>query len=321
MKIERLLAIVLILLNRRKATAAELSERFGVSIRTIYRDLETIDAAGIPIVSHQGTGGGFSVVDTYRLEKQLLSPDEILSMVTVLKGVGAALGDPKVLRSGKKIESLVPNERATKLRDEVRIVLSPWGYRGGLDALLETLRKATSSERKIRFSYLNSEGETIERTAEPMTLVYKGSAWYLFAYCLLREDYRMFRLSRMRDMTVIAESFERRPYNYDTYARRFESAETLPSLHFKLRFSPKVRFLVEDGFARGQIANEPDGSMIVSAKIPTGDWLLGWFLSFGEHLEILEPQSYREMMAATLRSLLDRYRATCPEPPAGLCGR
>lgn len=307
MKIDRLLAIVLLLLHRRKVTAVELSERFGVSVRTIYRDIETIDAAGIPIVSHQGVGGGFSVVDTYRLEKQLLSPDEILSMVTVLKGVGAALGDEKVVHSSHKIESLVPKESATKLRDEVYIALSPWGYRGELDTLLETLRKATSKRRRIRFSYFNAEGGANERTVEPMTLVYKGSSWYLFAYCLLREDLRLFRLSRMRSVVVTADVFERRPDNYDTYSRRWEMAENVPRVTFKLRFSPKFRFLVEDSFGKTQISYESDGAMIVTAEMPVGDWLLGWFLSFGEHLEIIEPQSYRDAMAATLRSVLDVY--------------
>lgn len=307
MKIDRLLAIVLLLLNRRKVTAVELSKRFGVSVRTIYRDIETIDAAGIPIISHQGMGGGFSVVDTYRLEKQLLSPDEILSMVAVLKGVGSALGDERVVHSSHKIESLVPKESATTLRDEVHIALSPWGYRGELDALLETLRKATSRHRRIRFSYLSAEGGTNDRTAEPMTLVYKGSAWYLFAYCQLRNDFRLFRLSRMRNVVVTADVFERRSANYDSYTRQWETAENVPRVRFKLRFSAKFRFLVEDSFDKSQISYEPDGAMIVTAEIPVGDWLLGWFLSFGEHLEIIEPQSYRDKMEATLRSILDIY--------------
>jgi predicted DNA-binding transcriptional regulator YafY len=306
MKIDRLFAIVLLMLHRKKVTAVELSERFEVSVRTIYRDIDTIGAAGIPILSHQGQGGGFSVMDNYRLEKQLLTPEEIMTMVSVLKGVGEALGDRRVLHSSRKMESLVPSDATCRFEEELRIELSPWGYRGEQDALLETLRKTTLQRKLIRFSYRNSAGETIERIAEPMTLLFKGSAWYLFAYCRTRSDCRLFRLSRMRDVFVTGEAFERRPNGYEAYGAQSERSEG-ETAELLLRFFPRVQYLVEDWFSKDQIAAQSDGTLLVHAPIPTGEWLFGWLLSFGEHVEVLEPQSIREAMKERLAASHKRY--------------
>jgi predicted DNA-binding transcriptional regulator YafY len=306
MKIDRLFAIVLLLLHRRRVTAVELSERFEVSVRTIYRDIDTIGAAGIPIVSHQGQGGGFSVVDSYRLEKQLLTPDEIMTMVSVLKGVGEALGDNRVLHSSRKMESLLPPDSVMRFGEEVRIELSPWGYRSEQDGLLEVLRKATQRKKLVRFSYRNSRGETIERTVEPMTMVFKGSAWYLFAYCRTRSDYRLFRLSRMRDFFVTGEEFERRSVRYESY--RGQSEKLLEdTVELTLRFFPKVQYLVEDWFLKEQITAQRDGTLLVRASIPTGDWLLSWILSFGEHVEVISPLDVRETIKKKLAAVRRLY--------------
>jgi predicted DNA-binding transcriptional regulator YafY len=306
MKIDRLLAIVLLLLNRRKVSATELSERFEVSVRTIYRDIETIDAAGIPIISHQGVGGGFSIMDHYRLEKQLLTPEEIMSMVSVLKGVGEALGDTRVLHSGKKIESLIGHRSPVNLKDEIRVELSPWGYRGEQNALLETVRKATVQRKLVRFTYRNSTGEAIDRTVEPMTLVFKGSAWYLFAYCRTRSDYRMFRLSRMRSFFVTGEGFERKPYCYESYAKQFQASED-DLVEFELKFSEKVRFLVEDAFSPNQIFPQENDAVVVRAPIPMGDWFIGWILSYGEHVEVTKPNWAREVIKEKLHNIQKLY--------------
>lgn len=306
MKIDRLLAIVLVLLHRKMVTAVELSERFEVSVRTIYRDIETIDAAGIPIVSHQGQGGGFSVMDNFRLEKQLLTPEEILTMVSVLKGVGKALNDSRVLHSSRKMESLVSADASVHFGDELRIELSPWGYRGEQDTLLETLRRTTLQRKLLRFCYRNSAGETIERIVEPMTLVFKGSAWYLFAYCRTRSDYRLFRLSRMRNVLVTDETFERKPHRYETdfdQSRR-QANETVD---LELRFFPRLQYLAEDWFTEQQIITQSDGTLIVRAPMPTGDWLYSWLLSLGEHVEVLKPLRVRKAMKERLDAVRKRY--------------
>ena len=309
MKIDRLLAIVLLLLNRRKITAQELSERFEVSVRTIYRDIETIDAAGIPVVSHQGVGGGFAIMDSYRLEKQLLSPEEIMAMVSVLRGVGDALGDEQVRHSVRKMEGLVSKDAAHRWSDEVCVELSPWAYRGHQDALLETVRKAIAERHRVRFTYRNSAGETIDRVVEPMTLVFKGAAWYLFGYCLVKSDYRLFRLSRIRDLFVTAERFERKPYHYAAYAKRVSALEVTAS-KVVLKFQPKMRFLVEDSFPEEQIEHQADGTLMVRASLPMGDWTVQWLQSFGDQVMVLEPSMLRDALVERLAATLRLYHKT-----------
>jgi predicted DNA-binding transcriptional regulator YafY len=311
-KIDRLLAIVLILLNRKKATAPELAERFGVSVRTIYRDIDTIDRAGVPIASFQGHGGGFGIVESYRLERQLLTPSDMLAMLGVLRGVKIALKDDQLDRSSKKIESLIPDRERRRLSDEVRIELSPWGYRGREDALLERLRLATHDRRLVRFTYLNSEGECSYRTVEPMTLVFKGSAWYLFAYCRLKADYRLFRVSRIRDLTGLNDSFNRRARRYDEFSRDVDERSGKSSLFLELKFSREMRFSVEDTFLPDQVSFLDNGYLIVRAAIPDGEWLYGWLLSYGEHVEVLAPDFVRQSLAKRMETILARYRMISP---------
>jgi predicted DNA-binding transcriptional regulator YafY len=307
MKIERLLGIVLLLLNRKKITAPELAERFEVSVRTIYRDIEAIDAAGIPIVSFQGTGGGFGILDSYRLERQLLTPDDTLTLLSVLQGVDDALSLESVHESSKKIQSLVPKEAMSRLTDEVKIELSPWGYRGEQDELLTLLSQSVSKRRIVSFSYSNTKGEHIRRQVEPMTLVFKGSSWYLFGYCLVKKDYRMFRLSRMNEMRFDNQSFERRAYTYDQFSEATLEQDGRPLVDFVLDFSSAVRFSVEDMFAKEQVERLKDGTMRVRVSMPEDTWILSFLLSFGEHLTVLEPKRIRKQLANTAHALITKY--------------
>lgn len=307
MKIERLLSIVLLLLNRRKITAPELAERFEVSVRTIYRDIEAIDAAGIPIVSFQGVGGGFGILESYRLERQLLTPEDTMTLLGVLQGVDSALAFEKISASSKKIESLVPKDAMGRLTDELKIELSPWGYRGEQDALLTLLSQAVSNRRIVSFSYSNAKGEHVERQVEPMTLVFKGSAWYLFAYCRLKADYRLFRLSRMNDVRSERDRFERRSHSYDAFSKASLEANQRPTVDLVLDFMPAARFSVEDMFAPGQVERLPDGIMRVRVSMPEDPWIMSWLLSFGENITVVEPKQVRRMLAETAGCLLERY--------------
>jgi predicted DNA-binding transcriptional regulator YafY len=173
--------------------------------------------------------------------------------------------------------------------------------------LLAILRKATIERRLVRFSYHNAEGGSGVRTVEPMTLVYKGSAWYLFAYCRWRDDCRMFRLSRMRDVVVTQEAFERRSCQYDTYAETWDKAAGAPKETVELLFSARMRALVEDSFGNGKIIVEEDGSLRVIAEMPVGEWLIGWFLSYGSHLLVIRPKRVREAMRRQIARLQEMY--------------
>ena len=307
MKIDRLLGIVLLLLKRRKMTAPELAEYFEVSVRTIYRDIQSIEAAGIPIVSSNGVSGGFEIVESYCLERQLFSAEDMLSILNALKAVGM-LGDSRHGSASKKVARLLPEEARDTLFDELHIELTPWGDAAGIQTRLKMLQTAVVKRQCVHFAYQGSDRSFSERDVEPLTLVFKGSSWYLFAYCRLRNDYRLFRLSRMRNCVAQPETFVRKPQKYETYAqkgmRQAEAHEVLLHVHFE----KEARFMVEDTFFPDQITRLADGKTEVTAKIPDGEWLYSWLLSFGGYVEVVSPAAVRETLANHAKRLWEKNR-------------
>lgn len=306
MKIDRLLGIVLLLLKRRKMTAPALAEHFGVSVRTIYRDMQSIEAAGIPLISENGMAGGFSIMENYSLERQLFSPDDMIAIVNALKGV-SVLGDGRLQSTSQKMERMLPPDAETFF-DELHVELSPWGDAEGNQKRLELLQTAVARRRCIRFSYQGGERKFTEREVEPMTLVYRGSAWYLFGYCRLKSDYRLFRISRIRNCVMQPAHFERRNEKYTDFARRSHESAIRAEVFMTLLFDREALFMVEDTFFPEQIHQQPDGRIRVDVSLPEGEWICSMLLSFGGYVEVLSPDWIRQKLADQARRLWQKNR-------------
>jgi predicted DNA-binding transcriptional regulator YafY len=310
MRIDRMLGIIVLLLNRDKISAKKLSERFEVSVRTIYRDIEAINMAGIPIVSHAGSNGGFGIMENYRLDRQILSIDDMTSIITALKGVGNSLGDNDLDNIAEKILSLVPKEKVGNVNkhfEEVVIDIAAWGFREKSKEYLKILQNAISENHMVKFLYRNMRGEILQRTVEPMTVIFKGYAWYLFAFCKERNDYRLFRLSRMDNLEVVNQKFQRKDISYKEY---FSNPENLiNTVDLVLKFSPEVKIRVEEYFEESVVKYTSDGGMIVSVSFPEDEWVYSTILSFGEHVEIISPPYIRGIVRAKAEKICSIYKA------------
>lgn len=294
MKIERLLAITVLLLNRRRVTAGELADRFQVSVRTIYRDLETLNGASIPIVACQGHGGGFCIPDNYKLSRQLLTFDDMVSILTTLNGVNRTLGNEDIARVIEKIAALIPEEKEPLYRtcsDSFIVDITPWGMSGRLRESVQTVHDAVSSSLLLSFDYTTAEGGRSRRTVEPHTLISKNFIWYVLGFCRLREDFRLFRLSRIRDLSPSQEHFLRRvvdPYSF------ISDADDQPLVQLVLKFHAEIRVKVEEYFPEQQLRVEPDGTLIATITLPETDWIVSFLLGFGDMVEVLSPPLWRE---------------------------
>jgi predicted DNA-binding transcriptional regulator YafY len=312
MRIDRLLGITVTLLNRDRVTARELAERFEVSIRTVYRDLETIHLAGIPVVSQAGNRGGVGILDTFRIDRQVLTFDDIVSLVSTLRGVNGALENRELDAAVEKIANLLPrrgDEALKRLGDRIVIDMLPLGCAKKQKDCLQTVHQAVMNRRLIRFEYRNNRGESATRTVEPMTLVLKGTVWYLFGFCRLKTDFRLFRLSRMTNLAVTDETFERREKSYREFFARDPSSSGLVDL--RLRFSPGIRTRVEDFFDPDGIRTDADGRLLVDVTFPEDEWVYSFLLGFGEHLEVLAPDRIRGLLrdkAEKMQALYDPER-------------
>ncbi len=310
MKIDRLLSIVVHLLSRDLVSASDLADRFGVAVRTIQRDVDAINAAGIPVTALHGPSGGYKILDTFRLDRQFLTFDDLFFITTALQGISDSLENPGVEKTADKIRSLgarhPPHElqsRAERLYIDFRSL----GYSAHRRSHMALIQRALETNRCVSFTYTNSRLEESRRVVEPCTLAFKWYSWYLLAWCRARKDFRLFRLSRIRDPQLCPEVFRRRPLDVQEYLdgmmARMPTGE--PAV---LRFQPELRVLVEDYFTLGEIVVGEDGWITVTIDFPEDNWLYGMILSYGDGVEVVSPDRLRRKIADICEKNLQLYR-------------
>ncbi|MGE5415858.1 MAG: helix-turn-helix transcriptional regulator [Acidobacteriota bacterium] len=296
MRLDRLLGIVVLLVNRKTVKARDLARIFEVSERTILRDINTINQAGIPIITYQGAGGGIGLTENYRIEQNLLAMDDIIAVLQALKGVQSAFNDTQLNQTIEKIEGLVPHARTSEFMDkssQVIIDLSPWGGNEPLKKQVSLIKQAIADNRPIAFAYTSPEGPVTQRSVEPDCLLLKMHNWYLYGYCRLREDFRLFKVSRMREISVLEGHYTRKP----SEASDLPWEQLWPHIQMidvTLRFIPEMKTLVEEYFTHSQISIETDGSVIVKSRMPDEEWLYGLILSYSDGVEVLQPPELRQ---------------------------
>lgn len=297
MQINRLFETVYLLLERKGATARELAEHFEVSVRTIYRDIEVLSAAGIPVYMSKGKGGGISLLPEFVLNKTVLTEGEkadILSSLSAVNSVNPHGEDTAI----QKLSSLFGQLNA----DWIEVDFSPWADAGRERELFEQLKAAVLHKYKVCFSYASGRGQSTDREAEPLKLYFKGSSWYLYGYCNIREDFRFFKLSRIKKLQVLEERFERiSPKQIMTEDNQFEKS----FITLKLKIAKQMAFRVYDEFETFE--QLPDGSFLAEILYPEGSWVFYYIASFGEYCEVLEPKEVREDIKEKLRKAYENY--------------
>jgi predicted DNA-binding transcriptional regulator YafY len=310
MKIDRLLAITMLLVNRSRISAKELADHFEVNVRTIYRDIDALNQAGIPVIAYQGVNGGYGIMENYKIDKNVLTADEISSIITALKGISSTVDDRKISNTLEKIKGLIPSTELDKLKkksSEVIIDFSPWGASKIDKSKYDTIKNAIGSSNLINFLYTNSKGESIHRSVEPSKMIFKGGSWYLAGYCLLKGDFRIFKLTRMKDIHVSSETFIPREETIRDFPWEKGWDSDANSIELALKFSPSVRARIEDSFNADEIKVLPDGSLIVNVIFPESDWIYGMVLSYGESVEVLAPEYVRNIIKQKAEKILEKY--------------
>ena len=307
MKIDRMLTIIVILLNRNRISARELAEKFEISVRTVYRDIDAINMAGIPIISYPGNNGGFGIMENYKLNHQLLTLNNLCSLLSALKGMNSTLEDIELESSIEKLRSLIPHDKSDQvnLQMEQVIIELPWRYTSKQKRQIQVIRNAITELQLLTITYRNYANETSTRQIEPMSLLFKGYTWYLFAYCNLRTDFRVFRISRIIDLQVEKEPFKRRKKSYHEIEQASRKHISLTSII--LKFAPEVRARVEDYFDKENIEVLNTGELIVNAQFPEKEWYYSLIFSFGEHVEVLGPERVRRAVASRIKLMQEKY--------------
>ncbi|WAT78924.1 helix-turn-helix transcriptional regulator [Bacillus safensis] len=307
MKIDRILSIVMLLISKKQIQAKDLAELHEVSVRTIYRDIETINQAGIPIVTTQGAGGGISLVDDYRLEKKLFTDDDIELILTALESMTSAYSFKESEHVLKKIKSLIPPQSdESEKQHHVFIDLSSWGKDSQAEKKLQLIHTAASAHQFIQFTYRNAKGETLPRKVEPYTLVLKGRHWYLYAFCCVKKAFRLFKLTRMTDLITISGYFrpkkiknEEKPWN-DSWHE--EPSVTTLTLRLTEASVGKVKEWVDEN----ELIVCSDGTYLAAMTVPQDDWLHSFLFHLGPDVDILSPKHIKEAFNLQLKQFMKR---------------
>lgn len=306
MKLDRMLYIITYLLNHKKVKAQELAEQFEVSVRTIYRDIDAIAQAGIPIITYQGMDGGIGIVDGFKLDKNLLTGEEISKIVNALKGIQSINEDMKVKLLIEKLSGLTANAELIPSVNEIMIDLSSWSRFDQLGKSIRKIKEAIRDRRLIRFLYYTNEKLT-DRTVEPCQIIFKESNWYLYAYCRLRGDFRLFKLRRMSDLHVLDDRFESRPFTLEEM-QWYDSFDEESYQEVTVIFDPSMKYSIDDIFGVENYEYLEDGRLRVNFNMPSGAWLYGFLMSFGDKAEIVEPISLREKIRRMAESIIRVYQ-------------
>lgn len=296
MRESRLFRIVYYLLARGRATAPELAARFEVSTRTIYRDLDALSAAGVPVYALPGKGGGVGLMEGYSLDKALFSKAEQDRLLLALR----CLPEEEKAEArdlAEKLEGLFQGGAM----DWLEVELSPWGGGTAETERFQWIKAAILQKRVLRFSYVDGTGRESWRRVCPTRLLYKGSAWYMQAFCLERRAYRTFKLSRMAKEALGQEGFGALPPPPKAIAPAPAVPPTL------LRFEAASAYRVYDEFNPLLIQREEGGSLLVLAPMPANDWFYGYLLSFGGRVKVVSPRGVREELLHRARALAQAY--------------
>jgi predicted DNA-binding transcriptional regulator YafY len=301
MKINRLLEITLILLNKNNATAGELAERFGVSTRTIYRDVDELSTAGVPVFTNKGNGGGIALLENYAINKAILTDHERDSLLLALRTLQATKY-PEIDAMLEKIGGVFKKAAAA---DWVHIEFSPWGSGPNDENKFIDLKQAILECKVVTLDYINAAGVSSRRSIEPMRLVFKSQAWYVWAYCRMRHGFRVFRISRIRNIKITGEGFTRRPM--ESVKDEEPGAARRKIVTLKLRFKPEDLYRVYDDYDESRITRNTDGTYNVSLTLPEDEWVYGYIQSFGSYVEVLEPPHIRKIIRERLQKALKYY--------------
>ena len=300
MKIDRLIGILSVLLQEDMTTAPELAERFEVSRRTINRDIEALCKAGIPIKTSQGFGGGISIMDGYRMDRTILTSKDMQMILAGLRSLDSVSRSRYYSQLMEKIQT--GSSEYISGRDSILIDLSSW-YKGSLAPKIATIQDAIENRHILEFYYYAPSGES-KRFIEPYYLVFQWSSWYVWGWCLDREDYRLFKLNRMDRVTETDKEFACR----NAPMPDLSNEKIFPGgIKVKALFTPDMKWRLVEEFGPHCFSEADDGRLLFTADYTDMENLVTWLMTFGAKAEVLEPSEVRQIIRRNAEETLKIY--------------
>lgn len=297
MKNNRLFKILYYVLEKGKVTVNELAEKYEVSIRTIYRDIDVLSSSGIPIYATQGKGGGIEIADDFVLKKSFLSENEQEQILIALKGLELTNKeyDNELLT---KLTALFK----TKNTNWIEVYFTNWQRSKSYDELFKDIKSAIINKNIVHFIYFSSNKKETSRKVKPIRLLFKGWDWYMYAFCLSRNDFRYFKLSRIKEFEILPNTFED-DFDNIVLKKEMEYEETV---FVKVKFDRKIAFRVYDEVSSA-IEEDEDGNLYATVELPNDYNLYNYIFSYGDAAEVLEPKEIRDKIKNIINIMAKKY--------------
>jgi predicted DNA-binding transcriptional regulator YafY len=300
MKLDRLLGILTILLQKERVSAPYLAEKFEVNRRTIGRDIDALCQAGIPIVTHQGVGGGISIAEGFKLDKSVLTTDELSDIIAALKGIGSISNKSNVERTLDKLHANA--DAVVSLREPVIIDLASH-YGGQLSEKIGLIKRAVLETRLIEFDYFYDKGES-HRRIEPYFVIFQWTAWYVFGFCLERHDWRLFKLMRLWNLALLDDAYT--PREIPPEKRDFNAQYTGKTKLVAL-FAPSEKYKLIEFYGMG-CYTETDEGLRFEIGFTNRDYIVEWLLGFGDKVKVTEPAYIADDLVSVAKNILSNYQ-------------
>lgn len=297
MKVNRLFSIVHILLNRKHVTAKELADKLEVSTRTIYRDIETLSMSGIPIYTEKGSGGGISILENFVINKSVISEEEKNSIILGLEVLEATNYD-RLDTAITKIKNLFNKNEESYIeidftdfnnKDQVKV--------------FEDIKTSLKRNQTLIILYRNKSGQKTSRKINPLKLIFKQQRWYIIAYCYKRQDYRIFRISRIISTNITEEKFDRN--NYDITNVELNSHGIINMKLITLTLDIKALFRIEEEFYSSMIAFQDEEKLIIEFESELDEWILSYIMSYADYLIDVEPKEVKDKIKSKARRIIN----------------
>ncbi|KUO73027.1 MAG: transcriptional regulator [Clostridia bacterium BRH_c25] len=305
MRVDRLLSMILIISNKGRVTGNELAEHFEVSLRTVYRDIDKICEAGIPIASEGGKGGGFYVMENFSLDNMFLKKSEVQTLSAVMDNLGFLFGKNKQFNDILlKFEN--SNKKDENVKDRLNINMSHFSMEDELKEYLYLINSAIEESRLLELEYINRRMDFEKREVEPYYIDFSSGDWYLVGFCKTRNAFRRFKLVRIRNLKL-GKGFTKLNVPRKEIRRKFNEEYNNKSIRVLLRFTGRIGAQLSEYFHKDNIKAAEDGSYIVEDSFPYEEGLIKFLLGFGRECEVVEPGYLREELNNYIKDMLQKY--------------
>lgn len=304
MKTDRLIGIVTTIQQKGTVTAPYLAEKFGVSRRTINRDIEDICKAGIPLLTKQGAGGGISIMEGFSLDAAVLTRQELSAVLTGLRSLDSVSKAPASDLLAAKLGA------DTDIPRDMEIDLASF-YKNDLAEKIETIRRAVKETRRIVFHYYYAKGEA-DKLVEPYRVVFRWGDWYVFGFCPAREDFRLYKLRRLWNLNVTDEFFTPREVPPEKEPNRSRTESMTDDYIVTAVYEPAVKYRLVEEYGPASFITREDGKLYTEWGFSTPEDALRWLLSFGVDVQVTAPPEMVKKMRSAIKKMKKRYKTGHP---------